>query len=654
MKMKKIVSMLIVLCFALCGLTAFAATRGDLINDGSETVTDYVKIGDFTGDENTLNGGWFFPSQYTDSIKIGDYIFMTRGSHFRADNDANAAQNGDGYVRAINVNDGSAYNLEQKTVGEYSVDYEGEGLNKAYEVSGKSVSPTKGSLNYYIPSKLLYDEESKILYVGYISIEYNSKYVGSDMSRNDIGGKLGGLRVYNMADSANPVDITGSVEIATMSVQNEKYTMPYKKYIPLQFYTVRSNGDIKSEPSAVYDMILKDNILYCSSMWGIMALDVTNPSALRSLLWWQNINYATVYLSDDGKAAMEANASVTANLPIGMAIDGNKLYVATRYTLLQYDISDMSADLPTGSLRQNYFPCKWGRLVGDNTKGEGIAATRLGTITGTQGILSVDGSTVKIYNSGTNSFYTATFTESGNKLNLTVKNTPKNTTPSNPYAHQINQDDLTAMISGNAKIKSSAYYYDAKQYGDLVYVIGGSKNFLYVYDISADDPHLTDAVSLWGNYANNAGIRSDSHNWGGTADSSSAPTAFAFDDNGDVYIFTEKVGLVKYSFTKQLLANIDYDGKTAIDGDVTANIKAINLMPTKVKDVAAITAKYSVDNGCVTMLGGYEFDRAALEPGKVYTASHTMAYEEAANTIKTFVFDDFETLTPGSLNSVTK
>ena len=54
------------------------------------------------------------------------------------------------------------------------------------------------------------------------------------------------------------------------------------------------------------------------------------------------------------------------------------------------------------------------------------------------------------------------------------------------------------------------------------------------------------------------------------------------------------------------------------------------------------------------MLGGYEFDRAALEPGKVYTASHTMTYEEAANTIKTFVFDDFETLTPGSLNSVTK
>lgn len=647
-KIKKFLAALTASCVIFSSYSVFAANS--LLKSIPDADLGYTAIGSFTGDENTLNGGWFYPTPYADSVQIGDCIFMTRGSHFRTDNNANVAQNGDGYVRVINISNGSSYNLEESTI---TADIpEGEGINKGYRLGGNISAPSK-NLCYYIPSKLLYDKDNERLYVGYVGVLHNQAGV--------INGAEGGLRIYDVSNPSSPADITGTVEMSTMSDINEKYTVDYEGYIPLQFHTVRSNGDIKGEPSAVFDMVLdgETNILYCASQWGIIALDVSAPSHMRSLLYWMGAFHATM-------AADKTNAGtdVSADAPLAMQLDKEnaKLYLATKYTLLSYDISHMSAEIGTGSKREEYFPCRWGRLCGDNTAAESVS-TRFG-VGAAKGALSIKGNTVKLYVPPFN-FYSAEFEENedGNHLDLTVTNTRNNST--NKYSYSMPESQYKSA-AGVPRFDNGSFYdrgrfeyfYVVNKVGDIVYALSGSRNYMFIFDMSGSDPEIIDVIYVWGIYNNK--ITDDLIGYYNSVDASSVPTSMTICSSGDAYIFVEKIGMLKYNLKKGVISSVRFEDESGntleslpVSGDITVRAKVINLMPDQC-EITAGAASYTSKTGGVQMYDNFGISSFAVSGGEIKIEKFTLPQPEDISRVGAFVVTDWNDFKLNCCNSIEK
>ncbi len=641
-KKKRLLSVLLAVTMLTGTVTAFAS--GDALVD-TESIIDTYK-----GNIESLEAGRIMPADFTDTIRIGDYLLMTRGSHKKADTDAEKAQNEEGYVLAVNINNGEYFKLEETGIENAGkADVLASALEDDEELNFAKIATTSEKFTQYhfIPSKLVYDEDNGRLYVGYVA------YGASEITPN---WTYGGLRVYDVSDLSYPIDITGTINTTNYNynsdgnVEVNAQTIEYTVKAPLQFNTTAAKGG--GEPSAVWDMIVYDGILHIASNWGLISIGVLDTSTSDSVdlysitgcNWAQNYDINTDAATIYSNSGRKPGAMQSLYLDTISGSDDEKVYIwaAGTYHITRYDISGVKAQLDSkndGKTVKRTSANRWGMLdpvVAQLRPGTSTTAVdhAVGSTSPSETHLTVEDGKVRIFAAQQDSYvlYAADIgdmdiTYDSNKRGFFTLTDPQIIWGKDKAALA---DEFGNGLSDVDKL----YAHEVQVVGDVAYY-GLNGGYIAIADLSDMSDGSIKVIDI--EKVTNSGVKFVSN-------------LYVNDD--DIYAFADGAGLLKYTYGRPLHVSFKFLNSSY---EPTEDVPDVTMLKYSVKNIAdksfagEFTVKASAyknnGNNRIYLENCIDTDISLnLDAGKGAEGVIDITVPRRADMLKAFLFDDYEDL----------
>ncbi len=648
---KRLISLLLMATMLVSTATVFAT--GETLTAPSNV------IGTYMGDTTSLTAGRVMSADFIDTVKIDNYLFMTRGSHYRADTNGNADRNVEGHVLVMNVDDGSYFKLEETgiTNAEKSVALTNSlGDDESLNFAKIATSSSSTFVQYhFIPSKLVYDETNKRLYVGYVA--YGEKETTPNWN-------YGGLRVYDVSTPSVPKDITGTINTTVYNyntasnAESNAKIMSYTIKAPLQFNT-QSASTI--EPSGVWDMLMYDGILYIASNWGLISLGVLNTSTADAINLYYithcnnaanydiNTTAATIYSKSDRKIG--GMQSLYLDTVSGASNGKVYIWAANTYQITRYQVSDMKYHMDEvnkdniSGLRVRTGENRWSLLwpaVAQLRPGTSTTDTdhAVGSTNLSETHLTVEDGKVRIFAAQHSSYvlYTADISEMS--VTWESNHARGNFSVADPKIISGDTKDnlITEFESGLTNV-NYLYAHGVQIVGDIAYY-GVNGGYIFVADLAKNDgTNPIDVIDI--ERVTNSGVKFVSN---------------LYIEDNYVYAFAEGVGLLKYSIDNPLNVEIIYLDSEGVETTTFEDVEsvkytAINMGTDNYDTCAFLVGAYKNVGENKQLLGLPAADmNITVSPGKTVTETLDIDINELEETtiLKGFFFKNLAKITPAT------